>query len=35
LFNADLQAKYEEYKKTLGQLAQRIGGIEQEAEEHK
>ncbi|KAF4123444.1 prefoldin subunit 2 [Geosmithia morbida] len=32
---ADLQATYSNYKNTLQQVAQRIGDIEQEAEEHK
>lgn len=31
----DLQATYSNYKNTLQQVAQRIGDIEQEAEEHK
>ncbi|KAH7162816.1 Prefoldin beta-like protein [Dactylonectria estremocensis] len=31
----DLQATYSNYKNTLQQIAQRIGDIEQEAEEHK
>lgn len=31
----DLQATYSNYKQTLQQLAQKIGDIEQEAEEHK
>jgi prefoldin subunit 2 len=32
---ADLQSTYTNYKNTLQQIAQRIGDIEQEAEEHK
>lgn len=35
IFNADLQATYSNYKNTLQQVAQKIGDIEQEAEEHK
>jgi len=31
----DLQATYSNYKNSLQQIAQRIGDIEQEAEEHK
>ncbi|KAM0347070.1 hypothetical protein ACHAPU_005009 [Fusarium lateritium] len=31
----DLQVTYSNYKNTLQQIAQRIGDIEQEAEEHK
>ncbi|KAI5465981.1 Prefoldin beta-like protein [Mariannaea sp. PMI_226] len=31
----DLQASYTNYKNTLQQIAQKIGDIEQEAEEHK
>ncbi|KAF4978285.1 hypothetical protein FZEAL_5296 [Fusarium zealandicum] len=31
----DLQATYSNYKNTLQQIAQKIGDIEQEAEEHK
>ncbi|KAL4780877.1 Prefoldin beta-like protein [Aspergillus varians] len=31
----ELQAQYTNYKNTLQQLAQKIGDIEQEAEEHK
>uniref|UniRef100_A0A8H7TP11 Prefoldin subunit 2 n=1 Tax=Bionectria ochroleuca TaxID=29856 RepID=A0A8H7TP11_BIOOC len=31
----DLQSTYTNYKNTLQQIAQRIGDIEQEAEEHK
>jgi prefoldin subunit 2 len=34
-FEADLQTTYSNYKNTLQQLAQKIGDIEQEAEEHK
>lgn len=32
---ADLQNAYSNYKNTLQQIAQKIGDIEQEAEEHK
>jgi len=32
---ADLQVQYSTYKNTLQQLAQKIGDVEQEAEEHK
>jgi len=32
---AELQLQYSAYKNTLQQLAQKIGDIEQEAEEHK
>lgn len=32
---AELQATYSNYKNTLQQLAQKIGDVEQEAEEHK
>ncbi|EFY87799.1 prefoldin subunit 2, putative [Metarhizium acridum CQMa 102] len=32
---ADLQTTYSNYKNTLQQIAQKIGDIEQEAEEHK
>jgi hypothetical protein len=32
---ADLQLQYTNYKNTLQQLAQKIGDVEQEAEEHK
>lgn len=31
----DLQAQYTNYKNTLQQIAQKIGDVEQEAEEHK
>ncbi|KAF9883138.1 hypothetical protein FE257_004058 [Aspergillus nanangensis] len=31
----ELQLQYSNYKNTLTQMAQKIGGIEQEAEEHK
>ena len=31
----DLQTQYSNYKNTLQQIAQKIGDIEQEAEEHK
>ena len=31
----DLQSTYQNYKNTLQQIAQKIGDIEQEAEEHK
>jgi hypothetical protein len=31
----DLQVQYSTYKNTLQQLAQKIGDVEQEAEEHK
>lgn len=31
----ELQATYSNYKNTLQQLAQKIGDVEQEAEEHK
>jgi len=31
----ELQNTYQTYKNTLQQLAQRIGDVEQEAEEHK
>lgn len=31
----DLQSTYSNYKNTLQQIAQKIGDIEQEAEEHK
>ena len=34
-FNADLQATYSNYKNTLQSLAQKVGEIEQEVEEHK
>ena len=34
-FSADLQVQYSTYKNTLQQLAQKIGDVEQEAEEHK
>ncbi|KAJ5367668.1 Prefoldin [Penicillium brevicompactum] len=33
--NTELQLQYTNFKNTLGQLAQKIGDIEQEAEEHK
>jgi prefoldin subunit 2 len=33
--NAELQLQYTNFKNTLQQLAQKIGDIEQEAEEHK
>lgn len=32
---ADLQLQYTTYKNTLQQIAQKIGDVEQEAEEHK
>jgi prefoldin subunit 2 len=32
---ADLQVQYSTYKNTLQQIAQKIGDVEQEAEEHK
>lgn len=32
---AELQAEYQNYKNLLQQLAQKIGDIEQETEEHK
>lgn len=32
---AELQTAYSNYKNTLQQLAQKIGDVEQEAEEHK
>lgn len=35
LQTTDLQATYSNYKNTLQQIAQKIGDIEQEAEEHK
>jgi hypothetical protein len=35
LQNADLQNTYANYKNTLQQMAQKIGDVEQEAEEHK
>lgn len=31
----DLQLQYTTYKNTLQQIAQKIGDVEQEAEEHK
>jgi len=31
----DLQTQYTTYKNTLQQIAQKIGDVEQEAEEHK
>jgi prefoldin subunit 2 len=31
----DLQVQYSTYKNTLQQIAQKIGDVEQEAEEHK
>ena len=31
----DLQVQYSNYKNTLQQIAQKIGDVEQEAEEHK
>lgn len=31
----DLQTQYSNYKNTLQQIAQKIGDVEQEAEEHK
>jgi len=31
----DLQAQYGNFKNTLQQMAQKIGDVEQEAEEHK
>ena len=34
-FSAELQAEYQNYKNILQQLAQKIGDIEQETEEHK
>ncbi|KAL9608189.1 MAG: hypothetical protein Q9167_006967 [Letrouitia subvulpina] len=34
-FRAELQQQYTNYKNNLQQLAQRIGDVEQEAEEHK
>ena len=34
-FVAELQQQYTNYKNNLQQLAQRIGDIEQDAEEHK
>ena len=34
-FSSDLQVQYSNYKNTLQQLAQKIGDVEQEAEEHK
>ncbi len=34
-FSSDLQVQYSTYKNTLQQLAQKIGDVEQEAEEHK
>lgn len=33
--NSELQLQYSNYKSTLQQLAQKIGDIEQETEEHK
>jgi prefoldin subunit 2 len=33
--SADLQVQYTTYKNTLQQIAQKIGDVEQEAEEHK
>lgn len=35
LRNADLQTQYTSYKNTLQSLAQKVGEIEQEIEEHK
>lgn len=35
LRNADLQTQYTNYKNTLQSLAQKVGEIEQEIEEHK
>jgi len=32
---ADLQGQYNNFKNTLQQIAQKIGDLEQEAEEHK
>lgn len=34
-FTTDLQNQYTVYKNTLQQIAQKIGDVEQEAEEHK
>lgn len=34
-FCADLQVQYSNFKNTLQQIAQKIGDVEQEAEEHK
>ena len=33
--STDLQLQYTTYKNTLQQIAQKIGDVEQEAEEHK
>jgi hypothetical protein len=35
IIHAELQTEYQNYKNTLQQLAQKIGDIEQETEEHK
>jgi prefoldin subunit 2 len=32
---SELQTQYQNFKNTLQQLAQKIGDVEQEAEEHK